>query len=151
MIRLATHEDIPAIVQLGARFFEESPTYAPMVYAPEKIEALAARLIGNPDGYVRVIDRGTGLLGGMMGMVSEHWAARAKVATEIVLFVQPGARGQVHAWRLVGEFREWGRLKGCYKAVAGTSSGVMPEMCARLYERVGFSRASIGLEYVYGN
>jgi GNAT superfamily N-acetyltransferase len=149
MIRLATAQDIAAIVQLGARFFEESPTYAPMVYAPEKIDGLAQRLIEDPEGFVRVIDRGTELLGGMMGFVSEHWASRALVATECVLFVQPGVRGQVYAGQLVAEFREWGRSKGCYKAIAGTSSGVAPELCARLYERCGFQRASIGLEHVY--
>lgn len=149
MIRLATRDDIPAIVQLGERFFEESPTYAPMVYAPEKIDALTSHLIDDPSGFVRVIDRGTGLLGGMIGLVAEHWASRALVATECVLFVQAGARGQVYAGQLVAEFREWGRAQGCFKAVAGTSSGVTPELCARLYERCGFTRASIGLEHLY--
>jgi GNAT superfamily N-acetyltransferase len=149
MIRLATPKDIPAIVALGEAFFTESPAYAPLVYAPEKIRALAENLIGSRDGYVRVIDKGGGLLGGMMGMICEHWAARALVATEIVLFVQPGSRGQVYAGQLVGEFREWGRLRGAHKCMAGTSSAVMPEMCARLYERCGFTRASIGLEFVY--
>lgn len=149
MIRLATRADIPAIVQLGERFFEESPTYKPMVYAPEKIEQLASNLIADAAGFVRVIDRGTGLLGGMMGFVTEHWASRALVATECVLFVHPGARGQVYAGQLVVEFREWGRAKGCFKAIAGTSSGVVPELCALLYQRCGFKRASIGMEHLY--
>ena len=148
MIRLATHQDVPAIVALGAAFFSESPAYAPLLYAPEKIEALAIALIESPTGFMRVIDNGT-VVGMMAGMVNEHWAGHALVASEIVLFVGPDARGQVHAGQLVREFLEWGRSKGCYKVMAGTSSGVLPELCAKLYERCGFHRSAIGLEHVY--
>lgn len=137
---------------LGEAFFRESPTYAPLLYAPEKVEQIARQLIADPaSGFARVIDKGGGLLGGMLGMCLPHWAGHALVASEIVLFVEPGARGSVYADKLIAEFLSWGRSLGAFKCVAGTSSGVRPELCALLYERRGFRRAAIGLEYVYGH
>lgn len=150
MIRMATLSDVPAIARLGELFFSESPHYAPLIYASEKIEGIAAGLIKDPSrGFVRVIDKGGGILGGMMGILGEHWAGYALVATEIVLFVEPSARGAVYADRLVAEFLEWGEKGGAVECVAGTSSGVRPELCARLYERRGFARNSIGFRHVY--
>ena len=149
MIRPATTADIPAIVELGSRFFAESPAFAPLGYSATKIDALVRRLIGDPCGFVRVIEREGELLGGMMGMVSEHLASDAIVATELVLFVSPGARGNVWAARLAQQFLEWARDAGAVRCYAGTSSGVQPELCARLYERLGFTRHSIGMVYAY--
>lgn len=149
MIRDATREDLEAIVELGEEFFSESPFYCELGYSPEKIAGLALRLIESPDGFVRVVDRDGRLRGGMMGVAQEHWASDAVIASELVLFVQPGARGSVLAGQLVGEFLAWGRARGCVRCVAGSSSGVNPELCAKLYERLGFKRNSIGLDYSY--
>lgn len=149
MIRDATREDLEEIVDLGAQFFAESPTYCELGYAPEKIALLALRLIESPDGFVRVVERDGGLIGGMMGVAQEHWASEAVIASEVVLFVRPGARGSVLAGQLVEQFVAWGRKRGCVRCLAGSSSGVQPELCAKLYERLGFKRNSIGLGYDY--
>jgi len=149
MIRWATEDDVAEMVELGAQFFAESPHYCELGYAPQKIAALVLRLIENVDGYARVVEVNGKLIGGMLGMASAHWASDAIVAHELVLFVQPGARGSVWAGRLVTDFVKWGQRRGCARCSAGTSSGVQPELCAQLYERLGFRRHSIGLEYHY--
>lgn len=149
MIRWADFDDIPAVVELGAQFFAESPHYCEMGYAPRKIAELIERLIENPDGYVRVVEVDGAVVGIMIGMAAEHWASEAYIASELGLFVQPGARGGVWASRLVGDFLAWGAKRKCVRCIAGTSTGVNPELCAKLYERHGFKRHAIGLEFNY--
>ena len=150
MIRDATREDLPEIVELGQQFFDESPFYCDLGYSREKIAGLVLRLIESEDGFARVVEDANGALTGIMiGIAQEHWASPAVVASELGLFVQPSRRGSVLAARLVGEFIAWGRERGCVKCLAGSSTGINTDICARLYEHQGFKRNSIGLEYNY--
>jgi GNAT superfamily N-acetyltransferase len=149
MIRNATTDDLEGIIELGQQFFDESPHYRELGYAPEKIRSLVSALLHNPDGFVRVAERAGELVGIMLGMAGEHWASTAIVATELGLFVRPRRRGSLLAIQFVTEFRDWGRERGCIKCLAGSSTGLDFETCARVYEHVGFKRNSIGLAYSY--
>ncbi|XLV70291.1 hypothetical protein ACKZDW_04265 (plasmid) [Ralstonia syzygii subsp. celebesensis] len=64
---------------------------------------------------------------------------------------RPQYRGGMAACRLICSLVSWGKVKGAAWLHAGTSTGMDPEMVAKLYERLGFVRCSIGLEYHYGH
>lgn len=134
MIRQATIEDIPRLIELGRMMHAES-RYAALDYAPQKVDALLQRLIA--DGFMVVAQSGERVVGGFAGMISEHWFSHDLIAADLALFIEPDARGGMTAPRLVRAFRDWARGRGAKLIHAGITTGVHEEETARLYEALG--------------
>lgn len=149
MIRPATLADIPAMVELGRSMVAESPRLNWLAYSGEKVAALIAALIEKEDGFAWVGLRDEHVVAALIAVIDEYWASDDRMAHELTLFVAPEARGNTVAARLVCEMIEWARESGVRRLTAGTSTGIDPELTARLYERFGFERAGIGLEFRY--
>lgn len=137
MIRDATHDDVPHLVDLGRLMHEESPEFRGMGYAPEKVERMLRTLIDSPLGFVRVIERHGHLAGGMVAAASEHWCSCALVAFDISLFVAPAHRGGMEAAALLRAYRSWAKAIGARRATAGISTGVMVQATESLYRAIG--------------
>ena len=153
MIRPATHEDIPAIVQLGRELFAESPTWSRLELSEARLAEFVGHLMEEPDGFAWVAERGGVVIGTMLGLVDSHWASEDRIAQELVLMLTAEARGGMAAVRLITALVAWAQVRGAKQLMVGTSTGIADERVAGLYERLGFTRSSIGLEmsYVHGH
>lgn len=146
MIRPATPADIPQMLALGEAMHAES-RYARMAWCTPKVCGLLDMLIASDDGLVLVAERGGEIVGGFMGMVSEHYFSRDKVATDFALFIAPDRRGGIAASRLLQAYREWAQARGAVSVQLGVTTGVNTEDTARLFERCGFERVGVLFEF----
>ncbi|WP_284459611.1 GNAT family N-acetyltransferase [Cupriavidus campinensis] len=147
-IRTATMADVPRIVALGEQMHAESARWARIPFNPERAARGMSDLITG-GGVVFLYEREGEPVGGIAGALEPHWACDADIAREVAFFIDREHRGGMAASRLICALVTWGRLKGAAWLHAGTSTGLDPEMVAQLYERLGFVRCSIGLEFHY--
>lgn len=150
-IRVAIPADVPRIVDLGAALHAESPRWSRIPFNPARAAETMTRLILSADGVVFVYEVDGLVVGGIAGVVQPHWACVAGIAHEMSFVIDPEYRGGMAACRLICSLVAWGKMKGAAWLHAGTSTGLEPEMVARLYERLGFERCAIGLEFHYGH
>lgn len=136
-IRPATADDIPEIVALGARAHAESPRYSQYTYAPARVEATAAALLGVPWGIV-LIARTEALVGMFAGMVTPHGWCEASMATDAVVFVEPGHRGGLVFSRLLLAFERRAAELGADEVALGLSSGTRVDGVLQVYQRAGY-------------
>lgn len=150
MIRPATLDDLPRILELGELMHNESPRWSKLAFNRARAADFLARLILEDWGAVFVAEQAGEIIGGIAGTALPHWSSDDVLAQESVFFMAPGARGGMTAVRLVRKLKDWGEQAGAVWIDAGTSTGIDPERTAGLYEMAGFSRCSIGLEHQYG-
>lgn len=150
-IRPATLDDLPAIVAMGEIFHNESPRWRRLRFSRARAAHTFAHLITNPNGLVLLATKCDAIVGGIAASCSMHWCSEDLLVDEICLFVMPEHRGGLLAARLIFAMRAWSKSKNALWNTAGTSTGIDPEVTARLYEHAGFVRCSIGLEAYFGN
>ncbi len=138
MIRQATRDDIPRMIDLGAQMHAES-RFSVLGYDREKVTKLFCRLF-ETDQFIEVIDRDGELIGGFAGFVTEHWASKDLVSYDCGLFISPDHRGSGDAARLIKRFRKWAVSRGAKMVTLGVNTGVHPERTARLMEALEFEK-----------
>lgn len=146
MIRPATPLDVPAILEMGVRFFAESPTYSRLTFDRDRLAEVLFELIDSPHGFAQVADLGGRVVGVMLAAATPHWCARDLIASEMALYVDPEARGSMLAARMVKRYLAWGRALGCSLITAGVSTGKDTERITALYVRLGFKQFGTQLE-----
>lgn len=77
------------------------------------------------------------IVGGMAGAVVDQWFSHELIAYDYSIFVEPSARGGVHAVRLIQTFKEWAKIKGATQLYMGIGTGLNVEGTTRLYESQG--------------
>src|SRR6478735_6099729 len=107
MIRDATPADIPAMVALGAQIHHESPTFRDRRWNGDKVAAVVANLIDNPDGLALVYVRDGAIVGAFVGMTCEDWYGEDRCACDLALYVTADKRGGMAGLRLARHYREW--------------------------------------------
>lgn len=142
MIRPATFEDIPRLVELGEVMHLES-RYRVLPYAPNKVFGLLARMIEQDTGLLLVAEKGGQIVGGFAGLIAEHWFSNSRIATDFALFIHPDHRGGMTAARLLKAFVAWARKEGAALITAGITTGVHTDATTRLYQSLGFEPVGI--------
>jgi len=137
VIREATRADIPAIVRMGARFIEtEYP--AAIRFNGDQLGALTTSLLQG-GGVVFVAAVGETLVGMMALTTYVHPMSGERIATEMVWWMEPEARGGRAALRLFDAAEAWARGQG-----ATTFQMIAPsDKVAAFYERLGFARIEV--------
>jgi GNAT superfamily N-acetyltransferase len=138
MIRPATFDDIPRMVQLGEQLHGMS-SYAPLSFDRAKVAHHLAGLIAG-HGVIFVAERDGEVVGGLAGGITEQWFGPDRVAFDYSLFIEPGKRHGITAARLIRAFVEWARIRGARQVTIGITTGLEVESTARLYESQGFVR-----------
>lgn len=136
MIRNATRDDIPRLVELGRMMHMESPRFRPFKYLGGQVSSMLEYLIDNDNGLVLVAQHADGIVGGLMAMAMPHYACELMQASDLALFVHPDYRGGSAALRLVGGYREWAESIGAEPSI-GLNTGVQPERTAQLLAALG--------------
>lgn len=136
MIRPATNEDVPRLIELGV-VLHASTSYAALDFNHDKAAAFLHSLIVSPNGVVFVSVHDDVIIGGMVGGLVDQWFNDDLIAYDYSLFVEPGRRQGIVAARLIAAFQEWARIKGAKQIYMGIGTGVGVEGTTRLYERMG--------------
>lgn len=141
-LRLATPEDVPAMVEFGAQMHAES-SFSPMDFSREK--AAATLLHGIKTAFVVLsLDDAGEITGGLHGDVVEPWYSTDRMGVELFLYVRPQCRGGRAALMLLRAWVAWCIDSGA-KQLRPATAASSPE-ADRLYRALGF--APVGALYV---
>ena len=146
MIRAATHADLPALLELGARMHAESPRFSRIAFSAAKLHQTLSSVLASRHGFLWVAERGGTLAGVMVACAFEHWCSEDLMATEMALFVEQEHRGTLIAAKLISQYLAWAEGLGAKIITAGVSTGVHVEKTTRLYEALGMKRFGTMLE-----
>lgn len=136
MIRKATHDDVPRIVEMSRRFYATT-SYAAMVpMADGDVEDIAAMLI---DTGVMLVAEVDGQVVGMVGLAVMPFTFNrsARIAAEVVWWVEPEAQGAGVGQALLAAVEPACVAAGvhCIQMMILATS---PPQAAALYERDGY-------------
>lgn len=135
MIREATGEDIPRLLEWGERFAELARLSEHVGYVGTDMEATFRVMIEDPAHVIFVGDAGT--IGGMSGPHPFNYAHRA---AQEVFWWSEGAEGL----KLLSALEAWAE-RFCDSLRMVTLEAVEPERTGRIYERRGY----VPLEHGY--
>lgn len=143
MIRPATHIDLNQLMVLGAAMHRES-NYAPIQYDARRAAAFIGALIENPDGFAYVSEHDARVTGFMFALAWPAWFGngREKIASDLVLYVEPHSRHSAAAILLATAFKDWAlRMPGMRQLRPGTAAGAAGQAANAIYEFLGFEAA----------
>ena len=89
MIRNATRDDIPRLVELGRMMHMESPRFRRFKYLSGQVSSMCEYLIDNECGLVLVAQHADGIIGGLMAMAMPHYACELVQASDLAFAVPP--------------------------------------------------------------
>lgn len=147
MIRPATPEDIPRMVELGRAMHAESATFSRMRFDNDKAAGAIAGAIASPNGFAYVAERGGQVIGGMVAMVAPHYFSPDLVACDLALFIGPEHRGGLAATRLISAYAEWATERGAVLIQLGVMTGVNVDKTEALLHRLGWNRSGLVMEF----
>lgn len=136
LIRKATLADVPAIVRMGAKFYETTMYRHFAEFCPDAVASLAALMYETGVELVAEVD---GELVGMVGLLVSPFPFNAarKIACEVMWWVDPDAQGQGAGKALLAAIEPACREAGC-DAIQMVHLSTSPPQAAALYERAGF-------------
>lgn len=134
MIRKATRDDIPLMVELAAEYLQHS-SYAPLVYDKIKTHDFLDELL-DEKGFMVVAERDGQIVGGMVGDVITPWFSDDKIGVEYIIYMHPDYRTGRDAYRLIRSWVEWCKYQDVKQIRPAISSGV--NRGERLYQAMGF-------------
>jgi len=137
MIRLATMDDVPRLVEMGVEFMCSVPPYSAWTPKPEVLETTARAMIQSEAQDVFVADMSGGVVG-MLGVATyRHPLTGELTATEMFWWVSPAWRGRT-GLALLRAAERWAASHG-----AGRLQMIAPNPdVARIYEQRGYEALS---------
>lgn len=136
-LRMATPDDLPAIVVLGRVMHQES-SFAPMDYDVDRVKETISDLMNKSQFVVVAEDTNGEVIGSMAGMCTQSWFGSDMVANDLALFIHPDHRGGMLAVKLIKTFVHWAKLAGAKQIRPGVVTG--SRTAEALYDRLGFTR-----------
>jgi N-acetylglutamate synthase-like GNAT family acetyltransferase len=132
VIREATLEDIPEVVQMVVDFADSTKSRQKFEVNPERVDSFVREVINNSDGHVLVLEE-NGNLVGMIGIfIYPHQYSGERVATEFAWWVTPEARES--GVKLLRKAESWAREKGAKSMIMVA----LTEKVGKFYERLGY-------------
>ena len=133
-----TLDDMPDLIRMGKKFYEESPEYKRFSFNEDKLHTLGHWAITEPDSICIVYDK-NGIQGMMYGMVHEQYFSLDKSAGELFLFVNQDRRGALIGKRLVSAFEAWAHSMNAIDIRVGVSAGITPDRVVGFYKALGYT------------
>lgn len=139
MIRTATFDDLPAVVDLARLYHDEAHTELPFDLDYVR-DALRIRTIDTMDGICLLLIGADGIAGFLAGAVTMHFSAPIKIAVELAWYVRPDQRGR--STGMLDEFEGWARWKGCSMCSLALNEfpgdAARTKALIRIYDRRGY-------------
>lgn len=131
MLRIATIEDLPLVIDMIMKFASSSP-YKGYV-EEEKIKTMATHFLNAPKEDMIILLSGTD--GILVGMATEFPYGYVKAATELAWWVSPNKRGQKAGGELLAAFEFWAKQIGC----SIVTVSCLDDKIAKHYENLGYT------------
>lgn len=129
MIRPATHDDIPAMIEMGKRFTDKAGFSEHIGYDPESVEALLIGLIEGA-GICLVGERCMAA-----ALVFPHPYNQAHIAAQELFWWSEGREGML----LLSALEQAVRERGAQSLTMITVEAIAAEQMGRIYTKRGFS------------
>ena len=127
---------LPVVHDMARQFHLES-RYRDMPFAQDKV----TRLLAHPNGFCALAKTGNHYVGGILGIVQEHWFSAASVGVDLGLYVLPEYRGKSPApIRLIKAFEAFCYSRNCFEIMLASSSNIHEDRALRLYQHLGYTR-----------
>ena len=133
MIRNATEQDIPKLVEMGQALHDES-TYKHVEYSPERVAETCRLMIAN--GFLVVAEKDGEVIGVMMGDVYVPWYTTERMGIDYTLYIMPEHRNGLIAVKMIKRFEQWCIAMGAKQIRPGIGTGV--KGAERLYKALGY-------------
>lgn len=146
LIRDATPDDLDLLMDIAQAMHQESPRFSKLAFSEAKVLQLYVGLMELPNGLLAVAEKDGVVVGGVAGIVTEHWFSTDLTANEFAVFILPEHRGGMTAARLVQHYVQWAKAQGAKLIQLGISTGVQPVETAALYRALGLKEFSVGFE-----
>lgn len=135
MIRKATHNDIPAIVEMSRKFYATTSYAGWADFCPDTVADLSRMLIDTGVMLLCGAERPVGMVGLVVAPFMFNGAHKA--AYEVVWWVDPEAQNQGAGKALLAAIEPACREMGC-AAIQMVTLHDSPPQAALIYERAGF-------------
>ena len=144
-IRKATDADIPAVIEMGRAFHQESDYLREMSFNEAKARALIPVVIKTGLGIVAVDDEK--VIGMMGGILETHIFSDELMSGEYLIYVRPEYRGTEAAARLVCVYINWALEHGVkpQNIGVGVNAGIRTEETVQFYRNLGFRVSGVNL------
>jgi GNAT superfamily N-acetyltransferase len=140
-VRPLDPEDVDRLVELGERMHAEG-AFAFLPFDREKVRLFALRYAAPaPDRLGLVAELDGRLIGMFAGRLAEYFFCHEKIASDMLLYIEPEARGSTAAGRLMRAYRAWAIERSAREVCLGTSNQVQGPATGRFYEVMGFHKA----------
>lgn len=147
MLRLATLDDIPRMIELGRAMHAESPAFSAMSFDADRLADTARAAITSSHGFAAVAEREGVVVGGLLAMATPHYFSRDLIACDLALFIDSGYRGGMAGPRLIGAYAQWARSIGAAKTLLACMAGINSDVLEALCLRLGGRRAGVVMEF----
>jgi GNAT superfamily N-acetyltransferase len=147
-IRLAQVEDVPALVEIGARMHALT-RFRNLDYKPAKVaQALTDTITKGKHKYVFFVATGSEgkVVGGLLGVLEQHIFSDQLTASVMHFDVLPEARMGGHGVRLLKAFETWCANRKVVEIAFGINSGEHLQTLGRFAQRMGYEKT--GENYV---
>lgn len=135
IIRMATAEDMPALIAHGKEMHRES-NYNVTEFSAERAEMFIRKWIEY--GFVVVVEIDGLIIGGMIGDVITPWHTTERMGIDMVLYVAPEHRKGRIAATLIKAFEIWCKEMGATTIRPAVSTG--HQRAGKLYQALGYQR-----------
>ena len=137
MIRRATYDDIPKLLEFGHQFVSLSPFAVVTVAHDESIDATLKAMMASQDAEVFVVESKGQVIGtGAVALASLYFNVHIKVAHEVFWWIDPAYRHGSHGIRLLNTMEEWAAHH--YAAVFVVSALATNPHVNEMYARLGY-------------
>jgi hypothetical protein len=147
MIRTATPDDMPALLELARELVAEG-RFASFGFIEEKVRARFEALLAGA-GVIFVAERAGEIIGGMAAGIGEDWFSDVPLTFDYGIYTRAGVRGGIAGGRLVEAYLTWAAaLAPVVNINVGVTSGINQERTIALYlaiaRRLGIHLRVIG-------
>lgn len=136
MLHLATHDDLPDLLEMTKQFHKASP-YSEQEYNEDQVIRLIKSFLDGDKAERLIIMYGS--VGMLAAMTTPMLFNSEKISTDVMWWVDPESRGKAGP-ALFDAYEFWARKVGCRYIQAALLETEQSDRIEKLYKRRGYKR-----------